>query len=95
MPLKVILLEKEELNQIVEDSFQAKGKKVEHSVFTVNEETDKDIVLVTADGIEEEIEVDSLTEMINARFNITITAYEGYQYTEFAGNKEGFSFIIE
>lgn len=94
MPVKAIILPKEELKVAVENIIKEEGKNITSVEIMFNENTEQDVAVVNADGMEFEREIESLIPQLNKIYSVDIHKYEGFDYAEFAGQSGGYVFLF-
>lgn len=95
MALKAFILSTKEVQETVYESLVKEGQEVQNVQITVNEESGEDIALVTLLNETREIPIVSFFDKVNEKFDVNIQEYDGYHYTEFKENTEGFVFFID
>jgi hypothetical protein len=94
MPVKAIVVPKQELQEAVENILKQEGKNVTSVEITLNEKTEEDVAIVKADGVQFERKVESFIAKLNQVFSVDIHTYDGFDYPDFAGQAGGYVFLI-
>lgn len=94
MAVKAIVVKKSEMKNVVENALKQEGKNVVSVEITFNEETEKEVAVIHADGTEFEREVESFIPQLNELHSINIHTFDGFDYPEFAGQSGGFVFLF-